>query len=129
MSKKTKKNIAKNNKKKKKVNVAVNQEESSVKKESIVASQKDEPVKTDAKAKKQTPTKKAERNRKPGFFGRAINFLKDVKNELKKVTWPTSDELMKKTGIVAGIVTISTFFTWIVDSGFGTLAAMIIGAK
>ncbi|MBR0384636.1 MAG: preprotein translocase subunit SecE, partial [Eubacteriaceae bacterium] len=66
---------------------------------------------------------------KPGIFRRAINFLKDVRTELKKVTWLTPDELMKSTGVVAGIVTIATLYTWIIDSGFGTLAAMILGSK
>ena len=81
------------------------------------------------KAEKTKPTKKADRNEKPGIFRRAINFLKDVKTELKKVTWLTPDELMKSTGVVAGIVAFFTLYTWIVDSGFGALAAMILGNK
>ena len=129
MSKKTKKNIAKNNKKKQPSKANVKQEQRNGQKETIVVSKKNEEVKAAKKTKESKPTPKAKRNERPGIFARGINFFKDVKNELKKVTWPTSDELMKKTGIVAGIVTISTFFTWIVDSGFGTLAAMIIGAK
>ena len=131
MSKKRKKNIAKTNKKKQTVKAAVNQDKSNAKEETKDISQKVESVKPEAKpkAEKKVPTKKADRNTKPGIIGRAFNFLKEVKNELKKVTWLTPDELMKSTGIVAGIVTISTFFTWVVDSGFGSVAAMIIGAK
>ena len=129
--KRKKKNTAKPNRKKQNVKVEVNQQNTGNDKKTIVDSNKKEVVKAEKKikAEKKTPTKKASRNVKPGIFRRAINFLKDVRTELKKVTWLTPDELMKSTGVVAGIVTIATLYTWIVDSGFGTLAAMILGSK
>lgn len=129
--KRKKKNTAKPNKKKQAVKVEVAQQQTGDEKETIVVSKKKEVVKAEkkAKAEKTKPTKKADRNEKPGIFRRAINFLKDVKTELKKVTWLTPDELMKSTGVVAGIVAFFTLYTWIVDSGFGALAAMILGNK
>lgn len=129
--KRKKKNTAKPNKKKQAVKVEVAQQQTGDEKETIVVSKKNEVVKAEkkAKAEKTKPTKKADRNEKPGIFRRAINFLKDVKTELKKVTWLTPDELMKSTGVVAGIVAFFTLYTWIVDSGFGALAAMILGNK
>ncbi len=129
--KRKKKNTAKPNKKKQAVKVEVAQQQTGDEKETIVVSKKNEVVKAEkkAKAEKTKPTKKADRNEKPGIFRRAINFLKDVKTELKKVTWLTPDELMKSTGVVAGIVACFTLYTWIVDSGFGALAAMILGNK
>ena len=129
--KRKKKNTAKSNKKKQAVKVEVAQQQTGDDKETIVVSKKNEVVKAEkkAKAEKTKPTKKADRNEKPGIFRRAINFLKDVRTELKKVTWLTPDELMKSTGVVAGIVAFFTLYTWIVDSGFGTLAALILGNK
>ena len=129
--KRKKKNTAKPNKKKQTVKVEVNQEKNGDSKETIAVSKKNDVVKTakKTKAEKKKPTKKADRNEKPGIFKRAINFLKDVRIELKKVTWLTPDELMKSTGVVAGIVAFFTLYTWIIDSGFGALAAMILGNK
>ena len=38
-----------------------------------------------------------------GIFTRIANFLKEVKIELKKVTWPTKQETMRYTWAVVGI--------------------------
>ena len=38
-----------------------------------------------------------------GIFTRITNFLKEVKIELKKVTWPTRQETMRYTWAVVGI--------------------------
>jgi len=35
--------------------------------------------------------------RRAGPVGRLFQFLRDVRNELRKVTWPTFDELKKAT--------------------------------
>ena len=56
----------------------------------------------------------------------AVRFLKESKLELKKVTWLTKDELLQRTGIVAGVVAIFTFLVWVVDSGLGGLAALLM---
>ncbi|MBQ3334561.1 MAG: preprotein translocase subunit SecE [Eubacteriaceae bacterium] len=129
--KRKKKNTAKPTKKKQNVKVEVSPEKLDGEKETIVVSKKNEVAKSEKKTKseKTKPTKKAARNEKPGLFMRGINFLKDVRTELKKVTWLTPDELMKSTGVVAGIVTLATLYTWIIDSGLGALAAMILGNK
>jgi preprotein translocase subunit SecE len=37
---------------------------------------------------------------KRSWIARAIDFLRDVRAELRKVTWPTWDELKKATGII-----------------------------
>ena len=35
-----------------------------------------------------------------GRLGRFVDFLRDVRNEIRKVTWPTWDELKKATGVI-----------------------------
>jgi preprotein translocase subunit SecE len=45
-------------------------------------------------------------------------FLKGVKSELKKVSWPNRDEVINYTGIVVAVVTVMALGIWIVDSIF-----------
>jgi preprotein translocase subunit SecE len=44
-----------------------------------------------------------------------INFVNDVVKEMKKVTWPTRDELKESTGIVIVVCLVLSAFTYIVD--------------
>lgn len=78
------------------------------------------------KTDKKTPKKSVDKNKKPNIFMRAILFLKGVLSELKKVTWLNKQELVQHTGIVAGVVTIFTLLTWVVDTGLGALAALFL---
>lgn len=80
-------------------------------------------------SKKDTKKPQKKKDKKPGFFTRIRDFVKGVFTELKKVNWLTKDELMKKSGFVAGFVAIFTVIVWIIDSGFGALAALLIGIK
>jgi preprotein translocase subunit SecE len=44
-----------------------------------------------------------------------INFVNDVVKEMKKVTWPTRDELKESTSIVIVVCLILAAFTYIID--------------
>jgi preprotein translocase subunit SecE len=44
-----------------------------------------------------------------------INFVNDVVKEMKKVTWPTRDELKESTGIVIVVCLVLSAFTYVVD--------------
>ncbi|MDR1775507.1 MAG: preprotein translocase subunit SecE [Actinomycetes bacterium] len=57
------------------------------------------------------------RNAKPGIFSRFVGYLKGVRTELKRVTWPTRQEVLNSVVIV--IVTLIFFaaFTSLVDLG------------
>jgi preprotein translocase subunit SecE len=46
-----------------------------------------------------------------------INFFNDVVKEMKKVTWPTKDELRESTTIVIIVCLILAVFTYVVDMG------------
>lgn len=48
-------------------------------------------------------------------------FLKDVKIELRKVSWPTRQETIKLTGVVILISVILAAFLGLLDFGFVTL--------
>jgi preprotein translocase subunit SecE len=44
-----------------------------------------------------------------------INFFNDVVKEMKKVTWPTQEELKESTNIVIVVCLIIAVFTYIID--------------
>ena len=53
---------------------------------------------------------------------KALEFLKEVKAELKKVTWPTRKETISSTYIVLIVVVVSSAFLGMVD---GLLAWLV----
>jgi preprotein translocase subunit SecE len=44
-----------------------------------------------------------------------LNFFSDVVKEMKKVTWPTKNELKESTTIVIVVVLLFAVFTYIID--------------
>ncbi|MEW6654682.1 MAG: preprotein translocase subunit SecE [Bacteroidota bacterium] len=44
-----------------------------------------------------------------------INFVNDVTKEMKKVTWPSKEELQESTTIVIVVCLILAAFTYIID--------------
>lgn len=55
-----------------------------------------------------------------GDFG-MFKFLKEVSSEMKKVSWPTMPELLKKTAIVIFSVSLLMGFIYLLDLGISTL--------
>ena len=44
-----------------------------------------------------------------------VNFVNDVVKEMKKVTWPTRDELKESTTIVIVVCILIAIFTYAID--------------
>ena len=61
--------------------------------------------------------KKAKKEKKPGLFKK----LKEAWSELKKVTWPTFSNVVKKTGVVILVVLIFTVVLFGIDYLLGLL--------
>ena len=59
-----------------------------------------------------------ERETRPGRIARFIQFLRDVRNELRKVTWSTMDELKKATTVIVIFVTLLGILIGLMDSLF-----------
>jgi preprotein translocase subunit SecE len=62
----------------------------------------------------------------PGnWWGNARTFLTEVRNELKRVTWPSRKEVYATTVVV--IITSIFFgvYLWLVDLGFGQIVTWI----
>ena len=55
------------------------------------------------------------------------NYIKDVIAELKKVTWPTRDELKGSTITVILFSLMSTVFVFVVDFFLGEMVRRILG--
>ena len=53
-------------------------------------------------------------------------FLSETKVELKKVTWPTKQELIANTIVVIIAVVLCAALIWIIDSIFSMLFRMIL---
>jgi preprotein translocase subunit SecE len=58
---------------------------------------------------------------------RGIEFLREVRLELKKVTWPTRPEVVGTTGVVLVIVFIFSVFLYMADLLFGRIITRIFG--
>ena len=78
-----------------------------------------ETVSSDKKAK--APKEKKKDAKKPNPV---LRWLKDLKGELKKVTWPTAKDVVKNVGIVIVCVLIVGVCIW----AFDALAHAVVGA-
>ncbi len=56
---------------------------------------------------------------------RSIQFLREVKTELKKVTWPTRKQTLGSTGVVLVLVMIISMFLGLVDMGLAGIVRFI----
>ena len=85
--------------------------------------EKTKPAKAD-KAEKEKAKAKAEKEKKPGIGKSIGRFFRELRSELKKVSWPTRAETLKKTGIVIVCVIVVGIIVWIFDG----IASSVIDA-
>ena len=77
-----------------------------------------------AKAESAKASAKPAAPKKVGFFGRIKNYLVDVRTELKRVTWPSSEERNSYTVAVLIMPVIFGVAIWAVDTG---IVAILVG--
>ncbi len=65
--------------------------------------------------------------KKENIFNKAIQFLREVKVELKKVVWPTRKQTIGSTVVVIILVMIISFFLGVVDIGLSNLIRVTLG--
>ncbi|MCU0287102.1 MAG: preprotein translocase subunit SecE [Acidobacteria bacterium] len=63
---------------------------------------------------------------KINLFNRIGNYLNEVKGEMKKVTWPTKNDLQKTTLAVIVISIIFGIYLQVVDFSFRVLVEKVI---
>ncbi len=77
--------------------------------------------------------------KKPGFVARAktavknfgagvAKFFRDTKSELKKVVWPSKEDVKTNTIVVLVTVSIAAVVMILLDAIFGGILGLIIGA-
>ena len=60
------------------------------------------------------------------MINKAVNYLKDVRLEMSKVSWPSRDELIESTVIVMIVSGILALFLFAVDSGLNRIVQFIL---
>jgi len=66
------------------------------------------------------------RSLQPAFLAKTTQFLREVKIELKKVTWPSRKETVASTAVVIIIVIIISAFLGLVDLGLSNLIRFVL---
>ncbi len=56
-----------------------------------------------------------------------IQFFRQVKQEVKKVTWPTKNEVVKTSLVVIVLVAIAATFFFFVDQILGWAVQLVLG--
>lgn len=64
---------------------------------------------------------------KLGIFARILRFIRQVVTELKKVVWPTKDEMWTYFAVVIVFVLIIMVFIGLLDAGFSQLTNLVFG--
>ena len=78
-------------------------------------------------AKKQTAaTGSVALKHKDNIFGKTAQFLREVKVELKKVTWPSRKQTIGSTVVVIALVMIISVFLGAVDLGLSSLIRIVL---
>ncbi len=65
------------------------------------------------------------KTKKQSFGVRMKKFFKDTKAELKKVTWPTKEQLIHNTGVIIVFIIIVTIILSVLDVAFAQLFKML----
>jgi preprotein translocase subunit SecE len=76
-------------------------------------------------AAKSGGAKKGQQQQRQGFLAGQRRFVRDVQGELKRVTWPNSEQLRQSTAVVLIIVLTLTAYVYAWDLVFQGLARLI----
>ena len=67
------------------------------------------------------------RQAKLSLFGRLVRFLREVVAELRKVIWPSRNQLVTYTIVVLVFVSFMVALVWLLDFLFGRGVALLFG--
>lgn len=60
------------------------------------------------------------------MFQRIAAFIREARDELKKVTWPDRDEVTSFTMVVIISVILISLFLWLVDNALMSLVKLVL---
>ena len=72
-------------------------------------------------AKQERKAEKAEK--KPGLFRRLGNYLGEVRSEMRRVVWPSKEELKSYSVAIVAMLIVFGIVIWLVDTG--VVAALV----
>ncbi len=72
------------------------------------------------------PAKTAAGAQDKNIFKKSIQFLREVKVELKKVTWPSRKQAIGSTVVVIVLVMLISLFLGVVDIGLSSLIRVVL---
>ena len=61
------------------------------------------------------------------MFERLVKFIREVRNEMRRVSWPSRDEVRESTTVVIVMVLILAVFIGIVDRALSFLISLVFG--
>ena len=71
-----------------------------------------------AKANSENIPKGMRRINLVNWFKGVFNFIKESKNELKRITWPAKNKIIRSTSVVLTAIILLTVTVWLIDSVF-----------
>ena len=77
----------------------------------------------DAKAEKKAKAPAKKKDKKPN---RVVRWFKDLKGELKKVTWPTKKDMINYSVVVLVFIVIMGVIIGVIDLGAGKLVELLV---
>ena len=80
-----------------------------------------------AKAAQASANKKSQNSKNQAKKGGLLAYLRGVRQEFKKVVWPTREELVTDTIVVFGCVIFFAVAFWLIDTGFLAALKGILG--
>jgi preprotein translocase subunit SecE len=88
----------------------------------------EEPVRGGGTAVRERRPKEKNDVRRAGIVGVISRFFREIISELRKVIWPTRNELLTYTAVVIVFVTVITTIVALLDLGFARLILFSFGS-
>ncbi|MCX8125181.1 MAG: preprotein translocase subunit SecE [Spirochaetes bacterium] len=60
------------------------------------------------------------------MFNKTVQFIKESREELKKVSWPEREEVSALTMVVIVTVIITAIFLWLVDAALMKIVSLVM---
>lgn len=55
-----------------------------------------------------------------------LRYIREMRGELRKVTWPSREESWRLTAIVLGVTVLFAIFLWVFDTIFANVIQLLI---
>jgi len=92
----------------------------------VFAKTRDKDIQTVPAKKPSQVTRAVPAKTKTNFFNSTVQFLREVKIELKKVTWPSRKQTIGSTVVVIALIILISLFLGSVDIGLSSLMRAVL---